>query len=360
MHLPVDLVALLCYSRFMKSLDQYPLMNAAVAASKSPWQQKSLTTVVKALNTYGEADSIPNPEFKDAKDALNTAVDVVRNWDGLYREAFDAAYKFEPAKYQLDFMYANQVAGKVKLATKKKFDNVQWFAICAEIVDLYEALTALKSKIVKRQMRSEEERADDYVPPMPTTAVAIKITAILKAMTDDLTMQYEEIVFNGYVSTVQYLMDHPRTRTDKTPLSFGETILMPSVGENWDSFNSCYKTLKPNFRDILRNKAHQDADYAQRMFLYKNVTKLAVIMEAKGDFTHKIIDGRVNSAGFQGEIVFTFSDGSRFTVRNKVIVNVSVHNRAFNQFPTTFHNVTGLKGQPSQEEMIEIFAGVKS
>lgn len=352
------MVLLVCYSRFMKSLDQYPLINAAVSAAKSPWQKKSLQTVIETVNKY--TNSIPNPIFNDAKSALNTAVDVVRDFRGPYQEAFSAAYKYEPAKYQLDFMYANQVAGKVKLATKKKFDNAQWFAICAEIVDLYNALMTLKDKIVKRQGRSEEEKADDYVPPMPTTAVAMKVCAILKDMTDDLTKQYASKLFEQYRSGVEVRFASPKVRGDKNYLPCFADLLLNKVGDKYDSFNGNYTSLKPNWLVLLKQEADHDADYAQRMFLYKNVTKLAVIIEAKGDFTHKIIDGRVSSVGFQGEIVFNFADETQFTVRNKVIVNVSVHGKAFNQFPTTFHDVTGLKGQPSQEDMIEQFAGVKA
>jgi hypothetical protein len=147
---------------------------------------------------------------------------------------------------------------------------------------------------------------------------------------------------------------------------------MPLVGDNWDSFNGNYTTLKPNYKAILRTKAENDADFAQRMFLYKNVMKLATIIENKGNYTsHKILHGRINSAGFQGEIIFSFADGSSFHVRNKVVAKYSVHNRPFYQFPTTFHHANlpdnrpagmgrTMVGQPSEQEMIEFFSkGVK-
>jgi hypothetical protein len=365
----------------MKSVDQYPLLNAACQANQSSWGKKALQTVVNALNTY--TDSIPNPEFKSAKEALNTVVSIAEDSHrGLYSEAFSAAYHFpkvENYTFDLTFMYGNQVAGKVKLAKKKKFDNAQWFAVCAEIVDLYDALMLLKDKIVKRVGRSEEEKADDYVPPMPTTEAAILVTKVLKDMTDGLTLQYEDILFNNFVSSVQYRMDHPRTRNERyTPTS--ADFLLQTVGEGWDSHTGNYTRLVPNFKDLLRKIAQKDADYAQRMFLYKNVTKLAVVLEAKDNqmimsgfgsgVIPEIIEGHVNGAGFQGEIVFHFADGSSFTVRNKVICNYSVHGKGFNQYPTTFHNVRLVKGvkpssanplagQPSQQAMIEQFAGVK-
>ena len=340
-------------------------MNAAVSVAKAPWQRNSLQTVIDTVNKY--SDSIPNPIFNDAKSALNTAVDVVRDFQGPYSETFRAAYN--ACDYKLDFMYAKDVAGKIKIANKKKYVNPEWFAICAEIVDLYNALMTLKDKVVKRAVRSEEEMADDYVPPMPTTEAAIKVNAILKAMTDDLTKQYAGLLLKSYTNHVESYK--PQTREEYLKSRTGVDFLMQLVGDKYESFTGSWIGLKSDWKSILKNEADKNADYAQRMFLYKNVTKLAVIIEAKGDFTHRILHGSVNSCGFQGEIVFMFADGSKFTVRNKVIINVSVHGKAFNQFPTTFHNVClpdnrpagtpkMMVGQPSQEEMIEIFAGVKA
>jgi len=343
--------------------EQFPLIAAAVANQPAGYRRKSLSNVLDALNTY--TDSIPNPIFKNTKDALNTAVDVVTNFDGLYGEAFRAAYCYNDA--DLNFSYAAHAAGKIKLAKKKKFDAEIWFEVCAEIVTLHEAVDALKSKIVKRAVRSEEERAEDYVPPMPTSAAATLVHEILKTMTDGLTAEYATYLHTSFVTDVETYK--PVSRAERMKMrympGFTETILMPLVGDNWDSFNGYYTTLKSDYKAILLKKAESDADFCQRMFLYKNVTKLVTIIERKGNFSkHTILDGRINSAGFQGEIVFEFADGSKFNVRNKVVVKYSVHDRPFHQFPTTFHyavlpNGETMKGQPSEEEMIEIFAVTK-
>lgn len=352
----------------MKTVEQFPMVNAAVNLAKSAWRRNSLVVVLKAINEH--TNSIPNPVFKEAKDALNTVVDVVNDFDGLYAASFRAAYNVEGV--ELSFSSALHAKGKLKLAAKKKFNDATWVAVVTEIATLSELLETFKDKVVKRAVRSEEERAEDYVPPMPTTEAALKVLAILKEMTDDLTQQYATILHNNFVTSVETYK--PRTRAermkDRSMPSFTETILMPLVGDNWDSFNGYYTTLKANWKAILLKKAEADADFAQRMFLYKNVTKLAVIIESKGNFaSHKIMHGTVNGMGFQGEIEFVFADGSKFTVRNKVIVNISAHGKPFHQFPTTFHNVClsenrpagmgkMLPGQPSQEDMIEIFSKV--
>lgn len=357
----------------MKTIEQYPMLNAAVNVAKSQWQRNALVRVLKALNEY--TDSIPNTVFKDAKDALNTVVDVVTDLDGLYGTTFRAAYNFPGAfdwKFSLDFSSASHAAGKLKLATKKGFNDQTFIATLNEIVSLHEALEAFKTKVVKRAVRSEEERAADYVPPMPTTAAAKACEKVLREMTDDLTAQYATILHNDFVTSVETFK--PMSRAEKMSMrryipSFTEMFLMPLVGDNWDSFEGHYTTLKPNWKAILLKKAEADADFAQRMFLYKNVEKLAVIIEAKGDFTYKIQHGTVNCLGFQGEIVFNFADGSHFMVRNKVIRNTSVHDKSFYQYPTTFHNVTlsdnrpagmakMMPGQPSHEDMIEVFSKI--
>ena len=316
-----------------------------------PNAQKDLSRLLEILNPATEADSIPNPQFIDAKFILNRMTEKLFFCNGLYYNT------------DLWFTSSSQAANRIKLATKKITYLAGFINAAQEIQILHEALQSLKTKVVKRAVRSEEERADDYVPPMPTTEAATKVNAILKTMTDELTLQYEEILYNGFVSDVEYRMDHPRVRGERYIPGIAD-FLLQSIGENFDSFTGNYRSLKSDWKAALRDKAKKDADFAQRLFLYKNVMKLATILEEKGNFVnYRINYGRVNGSGFMGEIVFYFADDSSFVVRNKVVGKYSVHGKGFLQFPTTFHaavlpNGTMMSGQPSEEEMKEVFVKV--
>lgn len=137
---------------------------------------------------------------------------------------------------------------------------------------------------------------------------------------------------------------------------------MPLVGTDWDSFNGCYNSLVDGYRDILRKTADEQAAWAQDRFIYKNVMKLATIVERKGNLSNStVIKGVVDRNGFGGEIRFEFADGSKFIVRNKIVLKYSVHGNPFLQAPTTFHNAvlpngSVMPGQPSEEDMVEVFA----
>jgi hypothetical protein len=65
--------------------------------------------------------------------------------------------------------------------------------------------------------------------------------------------------------------------------------------------------------------------------------------------------------GLTGTLVFTFHDGSRFTVVNQVVFVVNDRGTAFNRFPLTFHDVIMPNGKPmgrpSEERMNTIFVG---
>ena len=340
----------------MKTTEQYNLLNVTDRSARY------LTSVVTILNAAEVAGSIPNPSFKDGKDSLNRLVDALFFCNGPYYN------------YDLSFTSSSVANNRIKAAEKMiktgntSADIKMFVAAATQVKELHDAFEALKGVVVKRAAKSEEERAADYIPPMPTSAAAKLVEGILKSMTNDLTKQYADYLHNSFVTNVETFK--PRTREEKMKsrfqgLSFCESQLMPLVGDNWDSINGNYMTLKLNFKAILRTKAESDAHYAQRMFLYKNVMKLATILENKGNYTsHEILHGSINSAGFQGEIVFSFADGAKFTVRNKVVSKYSIHDRGFLQFPTTFHNAVlpsgrMMPGQPSQEEMIEVFAAKK-
>jgi len=312
-----------------------------------------LDHLLSILNPALEANSITNPKFSDVKYSLNNLTESLFFCNGLYYNS------------DLWFTSSSQANNRFKQASKKDPGrrspaDITFMNAIKEIQVLHEAIQSLKANVVKRVVRSEEERAEDYVPPIPTTESAIKINDILKKMTDPLTVEYAKILENSFVELVNHRMNTPRTRKDRPTMA---DMLLNTVGNNWDSFTGNYTSLKADWKETLASKAKVDADFAQRSFLYKNVMKLATIFENKGNFegNYVIHNGTVNSAGFQGEIVFSFADGSSFVVKNKVVSKYSVHGKGFLQFPTTFHaavlpNGTVMPGQPSEQEMIEVFS----
>lgn len=103
----------------------------------------------------------------------------------------------------------------------------------------------------------------------------------------------------------------------------------------------------------------------EKQFLSKTVAKLSHIVEKKANLDKievlKNKPPRINSSMGTVEVgfKFLFTDGSYFEVNNKV-VNKSNHlGTYFQQYPTTFHDVTFADGTkmktPSEEKMIKEF-----
>jgi hypothetical protein len=116
--------------------------------------------------------------------------------------------------------------------------------------------------------------------------------------------------------------------------------------------------------------AVRQAEEMQQAFIDKNVRKLASIVETKanieGDPT--VLNVHCRSGIIEGNIKFSFQDGSHFTVRNKIVSKgyetAGGGYGIMHQFPTTFHdaklpNGNFMKGQPSEEQMNKIFAVTK-
>jgi hypothetical protein len=108
---------------------------------------------------------------------------------------------------------------------------------------------------------------------------------------------------------------------------------------------------------------YENGDNAARIredFVYKNLEKIASIVEAKGNYnTGKVISREINLAGLTGTLSFDFKDGSSFVVQNSVVWVENSYGTQFNRFPLTFHNVMmagGKKmGRPSEQRMNEVF-----
>ena len=333
-----------CYHGYMLDRNQFPTL-FSIDKAKS-----HLDRFFTVLNENLSDKEILNPRFNDVKHFLGRATDYIF-FD------FDSPVRIK----ELYFTSPSQAKSAIKKAAKlKQTDQVKLFIQAAqelaEIQDFMKSLTVVK----KVSVRTEEEKDPHYVPPIPTTAAAKRVNDILTELTDGLTLQYEDALYDAYVTNVEFAITHPRPLGERRTPSMGE-MLLRLVGDKWDSKTGSYTVLKPDYKAILQENAKRDAKFAQNQFLYKNVMKLVHIIEKKGYFTHEILNGSLSEGGFWGEIKFIFADRSNFIVRNKVVGKYSQYGTGFLQFPTTFHNVVMpngeiLPGQPSEQTMNEVFS----
>jgi hypothetical protein len=101
----------------------------------------------------------------------------------------------------------------------------------------------------------------------------------------------------------------------------------------------------PNAKAVAADDARRAADDIAKAFVYKNMKKLTAIIAEKEKQSKAVMTkadpGRTSygRGAFEGELDFEFSDGTSFTVRNKVVYKWSARGTSFVQYPTTFHEV---------------------
>lgn len=150
-------------------------------AALSPARIERVRKAVEALCAAHEAGSIANPVFKDIKDALNRAMEgawkrIARpgfGWRGETKTAPDAVID---ACDQWEYPTAHKFAGTLRRVEKCTVEHPVRTACLdylREIQPMAEAINFLKDHTVKRQPKSEEEKAAAFrAPPSSSKAVA--------------------------------------------------------------------------------------------------------------------------------------------------------------------------------------------
>jgi hypothetical protein len=126
-------------------------------------------------------------------------------------------------------------------------------------------------------------------------------------------------------------------------------------------------TMKSDWQALVLADVTKHANEMQNFFVHKNTDKMAVIIEIKDNLKGKpeILNVHTSYGVIQGNVKFSFLDGSYFTVRNKIVEKGTMdwygNCTPFWQFPTTFHQVMMPKGRETtamvpEEQMINTFA----
>lgn len=273
----------------------------------------------------------------------------------------------------MDFFQPNHAAGKLKLTQKilKNDPNNEhakkYVEYVMEVVTLHAALEKVKALSVKRQPAPVVDPRKQYIAPMASKDAGRKVIAVLTELTEQIKVEYIKLVYDRIADILQKyfsLKDDPKGLREFSRYN-------PEINRwSWYVFEK-----KPNgdpvaflsgWEKYVQKEADTAGEFMQQQFLFKNAKKLAKIVELKDNLLDCKIIGRahVMQQGIGGEIAFTFTDGSKFVVRNSVKDNRSSAGKWFSQFPTTFHNVIMPDGKPmgspSEQRMIEVFAVTKA
>ena len=349
-------------------IKQFP--HVVNAVSNNAKVLRRLSDVLALMNTFVGKD-IPNPTYlEDIKYPITSVTELAVHTPEWIYEMLRASGGSRPAWYNAVDMvgtYPHTVPGKLKklIAARTTYhrdpDAKKYFDYYIPIFTELEILSAwnetMKGQAVKRQPKPVEDRHAKYIAPMMARADTKLVLDVLTEMTEkikivyakNLTAMWLERADNLNSMTPSAQRAHRMTRNPDILWSF-------SIWNRTNTF-----TLIPGYKKVIQKAAVESSEAMQKEFLFKNAAKLGSIVQAKNVALKKpkILSLTASRGTYEGDVLFTFKDGSSFTVRNKVVLKMNAYGTFFNQFPTTFHDVILPNGKamglPSEERMNTVF-----
>lgn len=342
----------------MLTIDRFPFLNANLKGRV----RANFETALSAISTGLDRGEIPNPVYNDTK------ASVARAFETAWGVLVDGLRTDENREFLWSFNtpQAHTIAGMLKRLDKAPTVPAGMREFLEEIGPIGLAVVKLKDMVVKRQPKPVEDRAARYSAPHVERSGVATVKALLEQITDEayqmllanITQRYHRLA-KSYLDLSAKVAEegrHGKAYKQMVEMARDNTVLYRAVVQVQ---GSTYR-LADDHEAILAAEAKRDADGVRENFIYKNLRKIASILEAKGNFSEaKLIDRAVLNA-LEGTILFKFADGSSFTAKNSVVFVVNQYGTQFYRFPLTFANVVMPDGsrmpQPSEERMNEVFA----
>lgn len=383
-------------------------------------QRFVMNRYVASASAAVQAGGVLKSGYKDLSlDANRVAEYAIELVDAKYKhggrwESLPKELQFFEIRPNHIGLVSSTLAKVEKLKTNHPY-RTEAIAMLKELLPVEALVGYFKNHIVAKVSKADREAQAAYNAPQSTKNAKALVSNVLVLMTNEVKEQYIEQLETPWIESLvkffakehqdqlRQLQIHPEDdaarnqrniearakhqekfghvwgfREESRNPSHLEIGLLPVAAEQ-TRISATYQdpmhnkpvwTPKSNWKHLIHLKAVEEAEFMQHQFVDKNVGKLSSIVEVKGnvDGTPKVLNVSCRMGIIEGNIKFQFKDGAYFTVRNK-IVRKMYENRggqwmSMYQFPTTFHdaklpNGKFMKGQPSERDMNEIFAGRK-
>lgn len=357
---------------------------------KEPRDKQKTHAAIDTLARALEAKTIYNAEWKEAKeilsrvfesDANNLASKLMDNnpnkQEGYNQWNAPIDYKNYSALYTLKSMIklmekANQKEHPFKAEYAQFIDYQKTWLIAVDLIEQTKPFIVMGRK-------PSEKPSDVYIPPAPSKNAVVTVRKVLEEIENGFRDKLKEQFFNTYMNVIQVFLKNRKSNENpynyakarnlnsfyygliQTYTTYTDMNEIPRMNSNW----SGDMKLKDGAEAKIKEAADKDGEEAMLQFLEKNIKKIASIVNTKQNngaalITHKVVSSNYNRGIMESQTIYSFSDNTRFTVDNKVVVKLSTRGRPFYQFPTTFHDVVFKTGQKaamvSEEDMNEKWA----
>jgi hypothetical protein len=404
---------------FELSVTDFPaILNTPTGQQLVNNPRSSVSRFLALANAAIQKGSLLKSQLEDLKSYAGSFVEFA--FKGLaekYRH--NGQWETLPAELQhLDFQpnHSGLVTSTLQKALKLKVDHpykTEAITILTELQKVENALAYLKTKIVTKQSKAEMVAQAAFHAPQATKDAQALVRRVLMVMTNEVKEQYIQQLEGPWIESLtdffskehldqlkdlkldpqsdaernernKQALDAHKQRTGRS-WGFQEEQRQPTYVEMLLPFaaqRSSFQSDKyytdpmygkpvwtpyPDWKHRIHLKAVQQAEDMQASFVAKNIRKLAAIVEAKGNIAGDphVINVHCLHGIIEGNIRFSFTDGSVFVVRNKIVSKIyqtaGGQWATMYQYPTTFHDAIlpggkRMVGQPSEEQMNTIFA----
>lgn len=363
--------------------NDYPLISNALTVRK----QQQFAEALRDLEAGRDAGELPNAVYSRAKQTISRCTEYA--WSELTRKPYSwnrdyikAAPEKEREMLQ-DIAAYPQVGNIAKLGRQAdELGDTQAGHAMREVMEevrpIFELIRTCKDLAVKRgQTPAEPSVVERYQAPAASgtamAAILLELTEITRAARDGIANRLSE----RHAKTVETFLasqqaHHDSIKSDRLArfdiftyarhLGRGKADaqlmdrLTVALDENRGPKGVKTYALKADGKQIIAQRSAKEAENICQSYIEKNMSKLAPIIEERGDYEGMQIIGRdVNPGAMTGHLRISFKDGARFDVRSQAVMSFSIYGTPFMRFPLTFHNVQlgdgSLISRPSEKKM---------
>lgn len=251
-----------------------------------------------------------------------------------------------------------------------KADFVKLRRLVEAYIYFIEAFKATQTKVVKGRKPAPVDPNAFHSTMGTAHSVAVVRTQLLKSITAPLD-SFERQLKDFHAMILKDVDEACRDQAEIKPFHspFSEMVFQATYSSRVKRRDDkrVYTELQryPTADAYPAKEAASARKNIEETFLHKNALKLSSLLDKKGNLTAiNVLPGtpvklHQGAGTLTSEMEVIFADGSRFNVRNKVIINTSAVGRPFYQYPTTFHDVKLADGakleSPSEEKMVKVF-----
>jgi hypothetical protein len=347
--------------------------------------------LIDQLNAAQQSKLIYNASFKEIKESLSRRLEEAceptkdrQLWVVAYVMDFSRVYQFNHLNKAIRnaekaLSYKSLPADDVSKMRQDEAPRIveDWPKIAERLAEHVKVLKSwalvrdlledVKGYIVMGREPSHHVGPEKFMPKASSPEIIQFVGKELRQSIDQLIPKMEVYwfaMFNQEVKSVVGMVNSVLEKVDPALSGWqkANAVFMKLSGDAKKIALNVYKNfrygefdLRTDLEGEFKRRAQMEVKQIADAFVSKNISKIAPIVELKGNLHGAKVLSADTTSGFWGEIKFNFEDGTEFTVRNKVVWKYSWSGGSFTQFPTTFHQVKFQDGKVasmlSEEQM---------